>query len=90
MTNIVKHAQATQVDVELFVTESELTLEIRDNGRGIENTDKLKETSFGLRGMQERIAAFEGWVDVSGSSGSGTTVMVSIPRSIQTGEAGND
>lgn len=90
LTNIVKHAQATRVDVELFVTESELTLEIRDNGRGIENTDKLKETSFGLRGMQERVAAFEGWVDVSGSLGSGTTVMVSIPRSIQTGEAGND
>ena len=60
LTNIVKHAQATRVDVELFVTESELTLEIRDNGRGIENTDKLKETSFGLRGMQERVAAFEG------------------------------
>jgi len=90
LTNIVKHAHATRVDVELFVTENELSLEIRDNGRGIENTDKLKETSFGLRGMQERVAAFEGWVDVSGSLGSGTTVMVSIPRSNQTDEAGND
>lgn len=90
LTNIVKHANATRVDVEVFVTENELSLEIRDNGRGIENTDKLKETSFGLRGMQERVAAFEGWVDVSGSLGSGTTVMVSIPRGKQTGEAGND
>lgn len=90
LTNIVKHAQATRVDVELFVSENELSLEIRDNGRGIENTDKLKEASFGLRGMQERVAAFEGWVDVSGSLGSGTTVMVSIPRSNHTGEADND
>ncbi|HEX4855338.1 MAG TPA: ATP-binding protein [Limnobacter sp.] len=90
LTNIVKHAHATRVDVELFVTEDELSLEIRDNGRGIENTDKLKETSFGLRGMQERVAAFDGWVDVSGALGSGTTVMVSIPRNNQTGEAGND
>ncbi|MEQ9105895.1 MAG: response regulator [Limnobacter sp.] len=90
LTNIVKHAQATRVDVELFVSENELSLEIRDNGRGIENTDKLKETSFGLRGMQERVAAFEGWVDVSGSLGLGTTVMVSIPISNHTGGAEND
>ena len=90
LTNIVKHAQATRVDVELFVTENELSLEVRDNGRGIENADKLKDTSFGLRGMQERVAAFDGWVDVSGSTGSGTTVMVSIPRGNQTDEAEND
>ena len=90
LTNIVKHADASKVDVELFVTSHELSLEIRDNGRGIENTDKLKETSFGLRGMQERVATFDGWVDVSGSLGSGTTVMVSIPRSEKTGEAGDD
>ena len=79
LTNIVKHAKATQVNVELFLTSNELTLEIRDNGKGIENTDKLKDTSFGLRGMQERIAAFDGWVDVSGAKDKGTTVMVSIP-----------
>lgn len=79
LTNIVKHAQAQKVDVELFVSQDELSLEIRDNGRGIENADKLKETSFGLRGMQERMAAFGGWVDVSGASGVGTTVMVSLP-----------
>jgi len=90
LTNIVKHAQATRVDVELFVTENELSLEVRDNGRGIENADKLKDTSFGLKGMQERVAAFDGWVDVSGSTGAGTTVMVSIPRSNQTDEAEND
>lgn len=90
LTNIVKHAGADRVDVELFVAENEVSLEVRDNGRGIENTDKLKDTSFGLRGMQERVAAFDGWVDVSGSLGKGTTVMVSIPRGDQTGEARDD
>lgn len=90
LTNIVKHAEATRVDVELFLTASELSLEIRDNGRGIENADKFKNSSFGLRGMQERLAAFAGWVDVSGSVGLGTTVMVSIPIKNRTGEAEND
>ncbi|MCQ8897355.1 response regulator [Limnobacter humi] len=89
LTNIVKHAQASRVDVELFVTDNELSMEIRDNGKGIDNTDKLKETSFGLRGMQERVAAFDGWVDVSGAVGQGTTVMVSIPRG-QPGEEADE
>lgn len=89
LTNIVKHAQATQVDVELFVTEEEITLEIRDNGVGIDNADKLKQTSFGLRGMQERVSAFNGWADVSGAKGAGTTVMVGIPKQ-QEGDKDND
>ena len=72
------------------MTENEITLEIRDNGKGIDNADKLKQTSFGLRGMQERMAAFDGWVDVSGALGKGTTVMVSIPRQDQGQEAYDD
>lgn len=79
LTNIVKHAGATRVDVELFVSENEITLEVRDDGKGIENADKLKQTSFGLRGMNERVQAFDGWLDVSGSQGKGTTLMVCIP-----------
>ncbi len=90
LTNIVKHAQANRVDVELFVSENELSLEIRDDGRGIDNTDKLKGTSFGLRGMQERVAAYDGWVDVSGSTGVGTTVMVSLPIDNQRDETKHD
>ena len=90
LTNIVKHAQASLVAVELFVTDDEVSLEIRDDGKGIENTDKLKDTSFGLRGMQERVAAFEGWVDVSGAPGQGTTVMVSLPRTQDRDETAHD
>lgn len=79
LTNIVKHAGATRVDVELFASDEEVTLEVRDNGKGIENADRLKQTSFGLRGMLERVTAFDGWLDVNGSPGKGTTLMVSIP-----------
>jgi signal transduction histidine kinase len=90
LTNIIRHANATRVDVELFVTENSLSLEVRDNGCGLRNADKLKESSFGLRGMQERITAFDGWIDVSSSAGDGTTVMISIPKAKQSGEVGND
>lgn len=83
LTNIIKHADASLVEVELFVSQEEVILEVRDNGKGIENADKLKQTSFGLRGMQERATAFGGWVDVNGSSGRGTTLMVALPRDDQ-------
>ncbi len=80
LTNITKHAAATRVDVELFATPTEVTLEIRDNGRGLGEADLAKRDSFGIRGMSERLHALGGWIDVSGEPGAGTTVMVCVPR----------
>ena len=80
LTNVTKHAKATAVDVELFATPAEVTLEIRDDGRGLARGDTDKAGSFGIRGMHERLAALGGWIDVSGEPGEGTTVMVCVPR----------
>ncbi len=80
LTNIVKHAQATSVDVELFADDDSVTLEIRDNGKGIGLTDMEKKTSFGVKGMMERVRALDGWLDINGSPGRGTTLMLSVPR----------
>ncbi len=80
LTNITTHAGATEVDVELFATPAEVTLEIRDNGRGLRAGDDAKPGSFGIRGMRERLNALGGWIDVSGEPARGTTVMVSMPR----------
>lgn len=91
LTNIIKHANANFVEVELFASSQHVTLEIIDNGKGITNTDKLKKTSFGLRGMHERVTAFNGWVDINGTPEQGTTVMVSLPKNLTTpNEAAND
>lgn len=79
LTNIVKHAQATHVEVELFVSEENISLEIRDNGKGILPADALKPSSFGLQGMQERVHAIHGWIEIDGATGHGTTVMVVLP-----------
>ena len=87
LTNITKHAGATGVDVELFATPSEVTLEIRDDGRGLARSDTRKAGSFGIRGMHERVAALGGWIDVSGEPGHGTTVMVGVPRASESAAA---
>lgn len=80
LTNIAKHANASRVDVELFVGATSVTLEIHDDGKGLTETDLAKASSFGLRGMMERARALGGWLDISGAQSSGTTLMFSIPR----------
>ncbi len=51
-----------------------------DNGVGLADGALAKATSFGIRGMMERVRALGGWLDINGAPGKGTTVMLSIPR----------
>ena len=87
LTNVAKHAQASQVDVQVFATDGLVTLEVRDDGVGLRKQDLAKSGSFGVRGMQERVHHLGGWLDVSGAPGQGTTLMLSIPRDSQSPEA---
>ncbi|MES1983079.1 MAG: ATP-binding protein [Pseudomonadota bacterium] len=80
LTNIIKHAQATQVKVDIYNRNGGVELIVSDNGRGLQEIDRLKPRSFGLRGIQERVAYFNGKVSISSASGAGTTVAVLIPR----------
>jgi signal transduction histidine kinase len=84
LTNIAKHAQARSVHAELFANAQAVTLEVRDDGKGLTPEQLAKPASFGLRGMMERARALGGWLDVSGAPGRGTTVMASFPRKRQT------
>lgn len=87
LTNVTRHAAASRVDVELFATGDEVTLEVRDDGCGIAPQDLAAASSFGIRGMQERINRLGGWVEVSGELGKGSTVMIGIPRQARAGPA---
>lgn len=78
LTNVSKHAQATQVAIDLSMAGGVLSLEISDNGRGLAADDLAKARSFGIRGLHERARTVGGWVDLS-SSASGTTLILSVP-----------
>jgi PAS domain S-box-containing protein len=80
LTNVAKYAKASKVETELFATPTSVTLEVRDNGAGLAEGALEKATSFGIRGMMERVRALGGWLDINGAPGKGTTVMLSIPR----------
>ncbi|WP_066269039.1 hybrid sensor histidine kinase/response regulator [Hydrogenophaga palleronii] len=78
LTNVHKHAQASAVDIDLSDREGVLTLEVNDNGRGLDAQALRKAKSFGLLGLRERAAKVDGWLDIS-SSPRGTSVILSVP-----------
>jgi signal transduction histidine kinase len=79
LTNIVRHANATHVKVELRLNGGWLSLTIRDNGCGLPPGGRNKYESFGLVGIEERIAILGGTCAVFSEPGGGTTVIVSAP-----------
>ena len=79
LTNIAKHAHPRTVRIELSDTEGVLTLEVTDDGRGIDPAMLDKPKAFGLKGLQERARTVGGWLDISSRPGHGTSVILSVP-----------
>jgi len=80
LTNITKYAQARLVRIDLSDSEGVLTLEVTDDGCGMDLAAcRAKGKSFGLRGLQERARTVGGWLDISSQPGRGTSVIVSVP-----------
>jgi len=80
LTNIIRHAGATEVNVTLTENDHDLVLEVKDNGRGISEEEINNTKSIGLLGMRERAVLLGGDVSLSGQPGKGTAVIVRIPR----------
>jgi PAS domain S-box-containing protein len=79
LTNILRHAEATNVNVRLKKTQKYVDLVVRDNGKGMREEELTKADSFGLIGIRERAIALGGTAEISGEKGRGTTVKVRIP-----------
>jgi len=79
LTNVARHAEATKVAVCIEKKDGSHTLTVKDNGRGITESESHSSESLGILGMRERALAVGGKFHVSSRSNTGTTVMVSIP-----------
>ncbi|MBS1113065.1 MAG: domain S-box [Nitrospirae bacterium] len=79
LTNIARHAEATEVSVSLKQKDGQIELKVQDNGRGITEEELTHPQSFGLIGIRERAVIFGGGSNVKGFPGKGTTVTVKIP-----------
>jgi PAS domain S-box-containing protein len=79
LTNVVRHAQASRIDITLKKEADDLVLTISDNGRGITAGEKSARQSLGLLGMQERMNLIGGSIYVTGLEGKGTVIAVRVP-----------
>ena len=80
LANVVKHAHATCVEVELAGHEHSITLSVKDNGKGFDTTIlQDSRTSLGLVSMQERAHLVAGTWQIMSQPGQGTRVVVSVP-----------
>jgi signal transduction histidine kinase len=88
LTNVVKHAQASQVWVDLAVEEDQITLTVQDNGVGFGEDEPLSN-GIGLAGLRERITIAGGTFTITSAPKRGTILTAQFPRSKlgQTGEA---
>src|SRR5206468_7695550 len=82
LTNVIKHAQATQAVVHLVRHQEALVCSIADNGRGFSGGARSLRThneGLGLIGMRERAASLGGTLSIDSSPGRGTTLKIVVP-----------
>ena len=79
LNNILKHAEATRISVELRQSESSAYLEISDNGLGFDTAVARQRGGLGLLGLEERAAAIGGLLFIDSHPGSGTLIRVEVP-----------
>jgi NarL family two-component system sensor histidine kinase YdfH len=82
LTNVARHAQALHAWVRIEETETQLCLEIRDDGGGFD-PEAVEAGHYGLLGMRERARLVGGTLDVVSEKGGGATIKVCLPSSAE-------
>jgi len=75
LTNVVRHAEATSVELSLSLHDTDAVLTVADDGRGIDSGIE----GTGLRGMRERAALVGGTLRLARRDGGGTLVTLTVP-----------
>jgi PAS domain S-box-containing protein len=81
LTNVLRHAQATRVDITIKNGAGYFILVVGDNGKGITQKEKSEQRSLGILGMRERAHLVGAEIDIKGLEGKGTVVTVRVPTS---------
>jgi signal transduction histidine kinase len=78
LTNAIKYAQATEIQVELVYEETQCLLRVKDNGQGFEVDKIAPGKGFGLLGMSERVEHIGGELIIQSQPNQGTQVIVIV------------
>jgi two-component system, NarL family, sensor kinase len=80
LTNAVKHAKASKIVVSVSAKAQILSISIKDNGVGMDQTKTTEVQGFGLSAMQDRVVAFGGHLQVDSRPGDGCQIIVLLTR----------
>ena len=81
ITNVIKHAEASEIIVHLTSFEDHINIMVEDNGKGFDPFIIKDNDGMGLASIIKRVEHLGGNVDIDSHSGSGTTVILNIPKS---------
>jgi signal transduction histidine kinase len=79
LTNITRHASATNVNVVLTNTTHKVNMIVEDDGKGFELENAQRKKTFGILGIKERVASLNGTLEIEAAVGKGTRIYVTIP-----------
>ncbi len=79
ITNIIKHAEATEASVSLTPHEDELSIIIEDNGKGFIPRMIIDKSGMGLASIERRVEHIDGTMEIDSTPGNGTTILIDIP-----------
>ena len=77
-TNILRHAQASKVDLSIVMHNGFIFVTVQDDGIGFDSKDKLAKNKWGLYGIEERVSNLEGSLKITSSPGQGTRIKIGI------------
>jgi signal transduction histidine kinase len=79
LTNILRHAKATEVEIKLGQQDNSFFLEIKDNGCGFDQ-NLVSTGKFGLVGIRERVLSLDGTLTIQSAPGKGTSINVQLDK----------
>jgi signal transduction histidine kinase len=82
LTNVVRHAAATRVEIAIRRDADEVEVRVRDDGRGLPERNQNDPARFGLMGMRERVQALNGTFEIDSPAGAGVCVRARLPVTV--------
>jgi PAS domain S-box-containing protein len=79
LSNVARHAQASEVHIRISAHASDITVVVKDNGKGAPPSAFDSSDAYGVRGMRERAGHFGGWLHIDSQMGLGTQVILTMP-----------
>jgi len=78
-TNVARHSNATKLSIKIVQESNRVTMQIKDNGKGITKEQIINSKSFGIVGMRERLKNLQGSIIFTSKPNEGTTLDIKIP-----------